>query len=458
MTLPKLKKGGIGRLYDADLSTTFSAKTAFGAEAIHNAGATGPIHAPPIGEALTSVTGTVGDDTWLFDSFPNTGFFALAGGDGIDTVILDLSTTTDPIMAWMGNALFFGSTNIQFGGDIEVITIVGNDVSSQIDFSFNNYQINFTGGLMSDWVWSGMGADRISGRDGIDYLNGFFGNDTLHGGAGADQLHGDSGDDLLIGGADADQLEGDSGNDTLNGNDGDDQFLDWDGDDEINGGAGNDLIQDQAGTNLLTGGAGDDTIASGSGVDTVAGGDGNDYVDTGAGDDSLLGAAGLDTLQGGDGADTLRGGADADSLTGGTGADELSGGAGDDVLLGGDDADILLGGGGADVLNGGGGNDMLTGGGGADSFVHSGLVLDGTDQINGFSAAAGDAFMFSDFAAMSTDFTVSFGVVTGAGSDAVDDVSITYVPTGEVIWVLADPVDTSHLYLTIGGTTTDLMI
>ncbi len=58
-------------------------------------------------------------------------------------------------------------------------------------------------------------ADRLSGSERANVLEGLGGNDTLSGGAGADTLLGGAGNDLLIGGAGNDLLTGGAGRDLL---------------------------------------------------------------------------------------------------------------------------------------------------------------------------------------------------------------------------------------------------
>jgi hypothetical protein len=72
-------------------------------------------------------------------------------------------------------------------------------------------------------LYSGSGADTLSGSAAANYINGGAGNDTVAGREGNDTL------------------EGAAGNDLLNGDDGDDLLI-WDGADSLNGGAGRDTL------------------------------------------------------------------------------------------------------------------------------------------------------------------------------------------------------------------------
>jgi Ca2+-binding RTX toxin-like protein len=75
------------------------------------------------------------------------------------------------------------------------------------------------------------GADKITGTDIFDELNGMAGNDQIKGGGGTDYLDGGNGSDKLFGGDSGDYLTGGKGND---------KFYGGQGDDEHTGGAGKD--------------------------------------------------------------------------------------------------------------------------------------------------------------------------------------------------------------------------
>ncbi|QRD53658.1 tandem-95 repeat protein (plasmid) [Pseudosulfitobacter pseudonitzschiae] len=118
---------------------------------------------------------------------------------------------------------------------------------------------------------------------------------------------------------------------------------------------------------------------------TVTGGAGNDTVEGSSNDDSISGNGGADLLDGDDGNDTINGG---------EGNDTLFGGNDDDLINGGDNNDVIDGGEGNDILNGDAGNDSIhTGNAAADEIVDGGAgndnvttnvqFLDGTDNNGG---------------------------------------------------------------------------
>lgn len=231
-------------------------------------------------------------------------------------------------------------------------------------------------------------------------------NDFFSGKGGADNVQAGAGDDAVMGGADADRLLGDAGNDLLMGDDGSDRLNGGTGDDSISGGAAGDLI---------LGGAGDDTID---------GGDGNDQI------------------FGMDGADEIQGGIGADTIAGQEGDDNVSGGA-----LG----DLLFGNAGDDFVNGGHGNDRLNGGEGADRFFHTGTEGHGSDWIQDFSTD--DELLIGLTNATADDFLVQTAGTVGAGDAAVDEVFVTYTPTGQILFALVDGDGLDSITLRIAGQT-----
>ncbi|WP_323783906.1 calcium-binding protein [Thalassovita sp.] len=202
------------------------------------------------------------------------------------------------------------------------------------------------------------------------------------------------------------------------------------------------------GDDLLLGRGGDDTLRGGLGRDTLGGGDGNDSlfgwmvagiengaendqgdsIDAGAGNDMAFGGYGNDILYGGDGDDTLAGEHGVDTIIGQSGNDILSGGGFSDILFGND---------GMDFLNGGYGHDRLNGGAGADRFYHAGVSGHGTDWIQDFSDAEGDALVVDD-AHHASQYQVNFANTPGAGQAEVAEAFVIYRPTGQILWALVD--------------------
>jgi len=161
----------------------------------------------------------------------------------------------------------------------------------------------------------------IDAGDGHDVVVGGVYSDVLRGGNGADTLYGHAGHDVLLGGAGRDSLDGGEGDDQVFGGLGDDTLLGGAGHDSLEGGEGADSLNGQDGNDLMRGNAGNDYLDGANGDDTLEGGDGDDFATGWVGADVLRGGAGADTLYGGDGNDTLQGGSGLDILYGGAGRD-----------------------------------------------------------------------------------------------------------------------------------------
>lgn len=232
-------------------------------------------------------------------------------------------------------------------------------------------------------------------------------------------------------GADADYFSGSAGNDSVAGGDGDDVLLGGAGSDQLLGGDGNDNISGGDGFDRLNAGDGADVIRGGGSADRIFAGDGDDMVDAGDGNDIVFGMGGNDELIGGLGFDTLAGQAGNDTLSGGGLGDILSGNAGDDFL------------------NGGFGFDRLNGGEGSDTFFHLGVAGHGSDWIQDFTSE--DVLFFGDSSASVDDFVVQDAHTLAAGSDDVEEVFITYAPTGQIIFALVDGAGLDEISLQIAG-------
>ncbi len=250
-------------------------------------------------------------------------------------------------------------------------------------------------------IYSGSGADRLSGldgedlfsgADGDDVLMGLGGDDRLFGGKGADVIAGGDGDDLLSGGdGAADRLDGGDGDDTVDlgfANDGD----------SASGGSGHDTLNltllpaetvgityDGASHGLTI--SGSDVSISGFEAFSVYGGSSNDSI-------SLRGTAESQTIHGGGGRDGLRGGSGDDTIIGGLGRDRIWGGAGNDSIYAGrsafssapDGPDNVRGGLGDDTIYIGAGvaREKIDGGNGHDSvkaFGYQNTVMDVTSVV-----------------------------------------------------------------------------
>jgi Ca2+-binding RTX toxin-like protein len=232
-------------------------------------------------------------------------------------------------------------------------------------------------------------------------------------------LVGTNGADTLTGGAGYDDLTGLNGDDVLRGNTGNDTLLGGDGADTLNGGDGDDSI--------LGGETGGDQR------DLIFGGDGDDFIDGGFGNDEINGMGGNDTLLGGFGADTV------------------VGGDGDDVITGSAFSDLIFGNAGADFVNGGFGHDRVNGGAGGDKFFHLGILDHGSDWIQDFSHTEGDVLLFGQAGATASQFQVNLANTPDAGSAAVADAFVIYIPTGQIIWALVDGGAQTSINLQIAG-------
>nr|WP_321461311.1 calcium-binding protein [uncultured Cohaesibacter sp.] len=260
-----------------------------------------------------------------------------------------------------------------------------------------------------------VGADTITGGDGVDLIYGYTGNDTIDGGSGNDTIYGGAGSDIIDGGDGDDILYGGAGNDTLYAGS---------GEDELYGGAGNDTFYVQTVSsddddNLIVTGTGNDTIileneaayvtldysSFGSAIDadlsagTITatnktdtiqfnGGDvdriyGTAYDDTITADDQgvmMIGLDGSDTFIGGAGEDTVfyyydyfNGGTSAVTVNLATGTatdgwgntdtlssiDTVRGSILDDTFIGSDADETFLGLAGNDTIDGGAGFDII---------------------------------------------------------------------------------------------------
>jgi Ca2+-binding RTX toxin-like protein len=141
---------------------------------------------------------------------------------------------------------------------------------------------------------------------------------------------------------------------------------------------------------------------------------GNDILEGGGGGDTIDGLGGIDSIEGLGGDDVLRsGGGDRDFLYGGPGNDRLEGGAGEDYLDDGNGDDLVFGGAGADSLNNGQGSDIAHMGGGDDHITVQRNSSTG-DTIAIFAEEGDDDIWL-------TLYRTSFATIDmGAGDDRVE--------------------------------------
>jgi Ca2+-binding RTX toxin-like protein len=354
-----------------------------------------------------------------------------AAGEGVDTVLLHLSTYTLPANV----------ENLDLRYALGTIGVTGN--------SLNNLFI-VTGGTVT--VYGGAGIDTVSyqstqavmidlanyafgGSAANHYLNGI---ENVTGSPYADDLRGNGSANILDGGAGADTLTGRNGSDIYYVDDAGDLVVEaaGGGTDEVRvrGLASYTLpdyvekLTNATGGNFTgTGNALANELNGGNLVDTLYGGAGHDVLNGGSGNDLLYGEVEHDTLNGGLGADTMHGGTGNDLYivdnafdvvveNSGAGTDQVlttrstytlgdhvenltfnrSDGAAvtgtgnnlGNIILGQEGGDSLDGAAGADELRGNGGDDMLTGGAGDDLLIGGA----GADLLDG--GYGGDMYRF----------------------------------------------------------------
>jgi len=338
----------------------------------------------------------------------NSGNNVLNGGLGDDS--LYGGTGADTLLGGGGNDLISGGSDQDWmDGGAGVDTLDHTVWSGGGTYNLQSEIASFAGFYNEtikgfENIWTGSGADVVTGTIadnkivtglGMDTLYGLGGNDILDGGLGADLMIGGDGNDTYIV-DDSGDVAKESFDDTLGGaNDtvqagvtysllpgtaGNQGFgienltltgvlaINGDGNSKANGMVGNsaaNVLNGQAGADTIRGGGGDDTLWGAGALQTD---DGADMLYGELGNDNAGGSYGNDLLDGGDGNDSLYGDEGADRLLGGNGSDNLFGDWGWGSDLSG--ADTLDGGAGDDLLRGGGGNDSLNGGLGIDTATY----------------------------------------------------------------------------------------
>lgn len=325
----------------------------------------------------------------------------------------------------------------------------------------------------------GNNDDILIGNELVNILNGGSGDDVMVGGRGDDVLNGAAGQDVAAfsagrGGYDISYTLDGRVSLSHSGVDGadllssvellrfSDQLLDLTTQAlEITGGDGNDTMAGGMGNDRLDGADGDDTISGGNGTDTLLGGTGNDRIIGGSAEDDLrdlvLAGAGDDIVDGGYGNDELRGETGNDTMEGGFGVDTVIGGDGDDVLTGSAFSDLVFGGDGLDFINGGFGSDRVNGGDGGDRFYHVGLLGHGSDWVQDFDGAEGDALRYGG-TATADQFQVNVANTIGAGRADIAEAFVIYKPTGQILWALVDGDGQDEIRLFVTGDAFDLLV
>jgi Ca2+-binding RTX toxin-like protein len=277
-----------------------------------------------------------------------TGFEALAGGDGGDTLLAAAKDSTvsggdgnDIVHGGIGNDLLSG------GRGADTVSFEGTALDLLVDLSTSTLGGPGAGAdSISGFeaVVTGDGGDTLIGSNLRGTLWGGIGNDVATGGTTHDQIYGQAGSDTLAGGAGSDTLHGGAGNDSVSGEDGNDLIIARGGADTLRGGQGFDtyIVNDARSVVIEEAGAGsgvDEVIAE---VDYVLGDNIERLRFIDATDLDGTGNALSNRVVGNDGVNLLRGMGANDLVIAGLGADTLDGGAGSDRLFGEGGADVFL--------------------------------------------------------------------------------------------------------------------
>ena len=261
--------------------------------------------------------GTLIGETWVINGVPYTQGTSFNYFDA-DAYAEDSPSGWNRKLAIAGSDMTFDARGIPTSGNIEAIFFMNSH--ERILMGVDQMEGVSAADFYAAWVSSSTADDKA-------FFNSLFDSSVPPDDAGdADDapgavISGTRGANRLTGGNKDDILNGKGGNDTLDGRGGDDTLI---------GGAGRDKLLGQRGDDTLDGGYHADTLKGGAGKDTLAGGRGNDTLFGNTGNDDLDGGAGKDTLRGGAGRDILDGGADNDLLIGGKGGDTFVFGGGAD--------------------------------------------------------------------------------------------------------------------------------
>lgn len=306
------------------------------------------------------------------DSLQANGAAVLNGGEGVDT--LQSLPTTEAVVLNGGN----GGDRVSVHRNEDLILTPTAMTGSGAPITMSSIE--------SAAVLGGEGGHTINANaftPGPVTLDGAGGHDTVIGSPFGDELRGSGGSDLLQGGDGFDSLYGAAGVDTLQGGDGAD-LLDpgtgpaapfWE---TVDAGDGDDRIAFHEQTRVsVQGGSGGDTLMTATALDVLAT---DALVQNGTAEAALAGVDQFD-LEGGSTPQLL-------DLTGFTRRASVSGREGDDTLRAGS----------------GSTNDELSGGGGDDLLI--GPVTD-------------------------ADQTVTPGLLTGAGSDTLEEIERIHLRGGD---------------------------
>lgn len=435
----------------------------------------------PSSNELSSITGTKGNDIYVFDE-NFSGPAVVVSVEGEDKVQLTDGWANDGylganiISRWYHSVTYWSDTEWKtidyYHTDVALVNAANGTGTVKVlsdDWNVVN-QVQFDASTIANLRITGDAiGNEIRGKGGDDSISGGGGNDTLYGGAG---------NDILIGDAGVDTLYGDDGDDTLYVDESDNAF----------GGNGNDIFFALANTRsgCFNGGAGADTFNfntedNSSFIITDEAFDAGDVIQLNVNsDDVYLMAGGIgiltpdkldwnwavsymhdcpaevlwDRMQNlhirfADGeiwdaaaikqhasigtvfGDRIIGDASSNALHGWDGYDTIYGVDGNDSLYGDAGGDRLYGGNGADALYGGAGDDELYGGAGNDTYYFGiGMGNDfiderTVDEINVLGAWSADADVIRfDTSVTEADVLVSgmyegFALTVGAANESI---------------------------------------
>ncbi|MCU1150732.1 hypothetical protein JAK43_12705 [Stenotrophomonas maltophilia] len=221
------------------------------------------------GAGEDNLSGSDGDDTYLFQRGNQVDWVRYGTHDGTDTLRLGPGIALSDLEFVLGTNMFTGlSLSIRIKGTDDVFNIytaLGNTEASvtssgeidRVEFADGSVMLadDFYAHVVANAIQTGepeqsrvgtAASEVMIGGDNGEFIYGMGGDDTITGGSagdniraglGDDVVHGGAGDDMLRGGEGADQLHGGIGDDTLIGGFGDDSF-------HFNAGDGHDTIMD----------------------------------------------------------------------------------------------------------------------------------------------------------------------------------------------------------------------
>ncbi len=318
-----------------------------------------------------NMTTRTGDDVYKFGAADLRAIWDAGGEDTFDASNQAKGVTID-LHAGEFSSIGTGNVNniaIAFGVTIE--NAIGGNGADKI-----------TGNEVDNKLQGRGGGDTLLGLDGDDVLDGGTGFDTLHGGAGNDTYviddvteldeegNADT-DDTVISSAVMDKAIAGIEHYTYTGK------LAW----AFDGGAGGNILKGGSGNDTLDGKAGDDQISGNTGDDVLTGDDGGDRLDGGAGNDTMIGGDGNDTYVVDNINDlVVETGKNTDDGIEATVSIDLTSGKYGEIervlllgvaalnAIGDGNGNVLTGNSGANILSGGSGADKMTGGKGNDTY------------------------------------------------------------------------------------------